>query len=283
MSQTEQNHESRFAGIDASAVADPATGLLLYELSHPWGHGEPAYPGFEDVHIHRSVTHARHGVMSQRIRTVMHTGTHVNDPRHLVQRAPGVGALPLDRFFGAGVVVDCPQDEWGLITAETLAAAVPQIRAREIVLLVTGWHRYYSDSQRYFAHAPGLSPDAAQWLVEHEVKLVGIDTPAIDHPLATSLAEHRGGPAVNYLAPRYESRTGRRAKDDFPEWNPAHRTLLAAGIPTIENVGGDAAALSGRRATFHAMPWRWPDGDACPIRLVGLIDATGDYRVETGQ
>ncbi|MFK0154720.1 cyclase family protein [Streptomyces sp. NPDC090493] len=265
-----------------AAVRDPGSGLLLYELSHPWGHGAPAYPGFDDVHIHRSVTHARHGVMSQRIRTVMHTGTHVNAPKHLMQRAEGVGSLDLRRFFGNGVVVDCPKEEWELVTAQDLEKSGARIEAGDIVIVMTGWHRHYSDSQRYFAHGPGLDPDAALWLAEREVGLVGVDTAYVDHPLATSLAAHRGGPAVNYLTARYETTTGRRAAEDFPEWNPAHRALLAAGIPTVENVGGDVAALAGRRATFHAMPWRWPEGDACPVRLVAITDPSGDYRVESG-
>ena len=32
-----------------AGVAEPGTGLVLYELSHEWGHGAPALPGFDDV------------------------------------------------------------------------------------------------------------------------------------------------------------------------------------------------------------------------------------------
>ena len=35
---------------------------------------------------------------------------------------------------------------------------------------------------------------------------------------------------------------GRDAIADYPEWQPAHKKLLAAGIPTIVNVGGDFGA-----------------------------------------
>jgi kynurenine formamidase len=262
------------------AVVDPVSGLRLYELSHPWGHGAPAHPGFEDVQIRRQANHAEHGVTSQRIRTVMHTGTHLNAPHHLIQRAAGIGELPLERFFGPGVVVDCPKGRWELVTVSDLTAAT--ILTGDIVIVVTGWHRHYADSQHYFAHAPGLDTSAANWLIERGVRLVGIDTANVDHPLATSLAAHRGGPTAKYLPARYRELTGRDPKDDFPEWNPAHRALLAAGVPTIENVGGDVDALLGRRVTFQALPWRWPGGDACPIRLVAITDPTGDYRLEPG-
>jgi kynurenine formamidase len=89
-------------------------------------------------------------------------------------------------------------------------------------------------------------------------------------------------PQIKFLLPEYKKATGRNAIDDFPEWNPAHRTLLQAGIPTIENVGGDVAEVVGRRCTFHAYPWKWMEGDACVIRLVAIIDRRGKYRIEAG-
>ncbi len=261
-------------------VEDPVSRLRLYELSHPWGSGAPTLPGFEDPVIKRQVNHSEHGVLSHRIRTIMHTGTHVNAPHHLVQRAAGVGELPLGTFFGTGVVIGCEKEEWDLVRPEDLAGA--SIRPGDIVLVVTGWHRHYSDSQRYFAHAPGLSKEAAQLLVDRGAKLVGIDTASVDHPLATSLGAHRNGPTARYLPQRYRERTGVDPARAFPEWNPAHRLLLEAGIPTIENVGGDVAALLGHRVTLQAMPWRWPGGDACQIRLVALADPGGEYRIERG-
>jgi hypothetical protein len=80
-------------------VVDPVTGLTFVELSHTWGTHTPVYPGYKDIQIRRAVTHASHGVMSQHIVTVMHNGTHVNAPVHLVQGGAGVGDLDLERFF----------------------------------------------------------------------------------------------------------------------------------------------------------------------------------------
>jgi len=73
-----------------------------------------------------------------------------------------------------------------LIEPADLERTKPQIKAGDIVLIDTGWHRKYSDSKEYFRYAPGLSKRAAQWLVKKRVKLVGVDTATVDHPLATS-------------------------------------------------------------------------------------------------
>nr|MCS5598406.1 hypothetical protein [Rhodospirillales bacterium] len=96
------------------------------------------------------------------------------------------------------------------------------------------------------------------------------------------LGPHRGGPLMKRLPKKYEDETGRDPKIDFPVWNGAHKLLLQAGIPTIENVGGDVAELAGKQALIHAYPWKWIEGDASVIRLVGILDPSGDYRIEPG-
>lgn len=265
------------------AVTEPATGLVFYELSHVWGHGVPALPGFDDVLLYRSSQHAKNGVMAHRIRTVMHTGTHLNAPIHLIQKGIGVGDVALTRLFGSGVILSIPKKKWEQVTVADLEKAKPEIEAEDIVVIVTGWHRKYSDSIEYFGRAPGLAPAAAKWLVERRVNLVAVDTPQIDHPLATSLGLHRNGPQMKRIPKEYESDTGRNAREDFPDWNPAHRILLEAGVPTVENVGADVDELLGKRCTFHAYPWNWSEGDACPIRMVAILDPGGNYRLGAGK
>jgi kynurenine formamidase len=265
-------------------VVEPGSGLEFVELSHEWGSHTPVYPGFPDIVIFRLATHANHGVMSQQVRTVMHTGTHVNAPIHLVQGGQGVGELALDRFFGTGPVLDIPKGEWELIEPADLEAAgdIGPLRPGDMVMINTGWHHHYADSMEYFGHGPGLSGAAARWLVEREVKLVGIDTATVDHPMATSLAGHRGGPIVKELPRQYRAATGHDPEQDHPDWNVAHKTLLEAGIPTIENVGGNVDSVTGLRCAFHAYPWFWPEGDACVTRLTAILDPSGDYRLADG-
>ena len=263
-------------------VVDPYSGLNLTELSHIWGHGAPSLPGNDDVIMFRSVKHGQHGVMTHRLKMVMHTGTHMNAPLRLIQGGVGCGDIPLDRLFGNGVILSLPKERWELISAEDLKAVTPSISPGDFVIIVTGWHHKYSDSLEYFGESPGLSPDAADYLVSLGVKLVGLDTPQIDHPLATSLGNHRGGPLMNRVVSKYAEETGRNPEKDFPDWNPAHKILLTANIPTIEQVGGDVDDLLNTRATFHATPWKWEHGDACPVRLVAMTDPTATCRIEPG-
>lgn len=89
---------------------------------------------------------------------------------------------------------------------------------------------------------------------------------------------HRG----THLIEQYRQETGRDPLEDFPLWEPAHKTLLGNGIPGIENVGGDLDRVTGRRCTFMAFPWRWTEGDGSGVRVVAVTDPTGTFRFERG-
>ena len=268
--------------VTMTMTTDPYTGLQLIELNHEWGHGVPSYPGQDDVKMFRGVKHAQHGVLAWKINTVMHTGTHMNAPLHLVQKAEDLAGISVDRFFGNGVVLSISKGSYEVITVKDLDSATPEVQKGDVVVIVTGWHRKYSDSLEYYGESPGLSKDAAEWLVKKDCRLVGVDTPQVDHPLATSLGQHRGGPIMNRLVGAYQEATGLDPKKEHPEWNVAHKTLLGAGIPTIEQVGGDVDMLAGKRATFAATPWKFEYGDACPVRFVGMIDPSGKCRIDAG-
>ena len=116
------------------------------------------------------------------------------------------------------------------------------------------------------------------------MKAVGTDTQALDHPLATAIGPHGPG-APDGLLPwaseEYEQETGHKVLDDFPEWEPCHRQLLGNGIVGFENVGGDLDAVTGKRVTIACFPWRWVGGDGCIVRMVAMLDKTGEFRIES--
>jgi len=267
----------------ANVVKDPVTGLQFVELSHEWDQRAPSYPGQADVRMARGVKHAQHGVLAWRIATVMHTGTHMNAPLHLIQKGADLAAIPPERFFGNGAILDVSKKNWEVITVADLEKAKPGIQEDDIVVIVTGWHKKYSDGLEYYGEAPGLSKEAAEWLVAKKPKLVGVDTPHVDHPLATPMGPHRGGPLMKRLAGEYTKATGKDPKVEHPERYAAHKTILGAGIPTIEQVGGDVEQLKGKRATMAAIPWKFQHGDACQVRFVAMFDPSGKCRIEPGK
>ena len=267
-------------------VGPKEAGLEFVELSHPWGLGQPCWPYFEDVKIERLHSMSKSRVLTQRITTVMHSGTHLDVPAHVVEGTPYLHEIPLNQFFGTGVVVSIPKGKWGVVTPDDLEKATPKIEKGDIVMVNTGWHHHYGDNAQYYAYSPGFYKEAGEWFAAKGVKAVGTDTQALDHPLATAIGPHGPG-APNGLCPwaceEYKQEKGRTVLQDFPEWEPCHRALLSNGIVGFENVGGDIDKVTGKRVTFAMFPWRWVGGDGCIVRIVAITDPKGTYRIETGK
>jgi kynurenine formamidase len=246
--------------------------MKLVDLSHPFGSGCPLWPYFEDVKIERVHYHAKSGVLSQKVTTVMHCTTHADSPAHVIEGLAFTHEIPLDLYYGTGVVVDIPKKKWELITAEDLENATPKIEKGDIVIIHTGWNRYWGDSTQYFCYSPGLGREAGEWLVQKGVKSVGVDQQALDHPLHTAIGPHGPGPIMPAVNAEYKALTGHEVKQDFPEWEPCHHALLSHGIVGWENVGGDIAKVVGKRVTIMGFPIRWYMGDGSIVRLVAMID-----------
>jgi kynurenine formamidase len=274
----------KIRGIEFQANTDNAMGLEFYNLSHRYGFQCPNWPYFKDVQIDRLHYMAKSGVLSQTITTTMHVTTHIDAPAHVVQGTPFIDEVPLPHFFGSGLVVSIPKKQWEQITADDLEKACGHaIRKNDVLIINTGWHHQYEDGD-YFTHCPGLVPSAAEWMIEKGVKVVGHDTQANDHPLATAIGPHRNGPLHPHLAKEYLEWSGGIPWDEaFPEWEPVHNMLFNEGILGIENVGGDLDAVTGKRCTFAFFPWNWDRGDGCIIRLVAMIDKGQQYRIEAGE
>jgi kynurenine formamidase len=67
-----------------------------------------------------------------------------------------------------------------------------EIRAGDVVLLRTGWARYFEDARKFVrdAHGPGPSLAAAQWLSVRDIFAAGADTVAFEKVPAPAMPVH---------------------------------------------------------------------------------------------
>jgi len=251
--------------------------VKLYDLSQSFGHGTPLWPYFPDVKVERFHYHAKSGVLTQWITAPMHCSTHADSPIHVLPANKLKGPMytheiPLENYFGTGVVVSIPKGKWGVITPEDLENARPKIEKGDIVIVNTGWHHHWGDNTEYFCYSPGLYKEAGEWFVERGVKAVGVDQQALDHPLGTALGPHGPGPMRPDVCEEYKRETGREVIEDFPYWEPCHKIILGNGIMGWENVGGDVDQVNGMRMTIAGFPIKWHGGDGSMVRLVAIVD-----------
>jgi len=254
--------------------------VKIVDLSHTVGADMPLWPASPDIKIERWAYHAKDNVQTKIYTTHMHVGTHADSPIHVLAKTPYTHELPLESYYGTGVVVDIPKKKWEVIMPEDLEKAEPRIEKGDIVIIHTGWHRYWGDNDDYFSYSPGLYKEAAEWFVEKGVKAVGVDQQAMDHPLGTILGPHGisggwGGEGAGLrpdIQAEYERETGRKVADDFPLWEPCHKILLGNGIMVWENVGGDIEKVVGKRVTIAGFPIKLYKGDGSMVRLVAIVE-----------
>jgi kynurenine formamidase len=208
------------------------------ELSHPLHADLGRIAFFPRPRFERIMSQPQHPLNVTEIQMVCHFGTHVDAPCHFIADGPAFHEIPLDRLHGPGVVwrLDCAP--YAVIEAEMFERATPPLHPGDILLLDTGWADHLG-TERYDQN-PSLSAAAAHWLVEHGVKLLGVDFATPDL-------------AVN------------RRPQGF-DW-PVHHILLSEGVLIAEHLT-NLHSLAGQRieAMFLALNIKGADG--APARVV---------------
>lgn len=251
--------------------------VRIVDLSQPFGVRVPLWPYLTDIKIERMHYHAKSGVFTQIITAPQHCSTHADSPIHVLPATKLEGPmytdeLPLESYYGTGVVVSIPKEKWGVITPDDLEKARPKIEKGDIVIVNTGWHHKFGDNDDYFSYSPGLYKEAGEWFLAKGVKAVGVDQQAMDHPLGTAIGPHGPGPLRPDVCKEYKELTGHEVIEDFPYWEPCHKILLGNHIMVWENVGGDVDKVNGMRVTISGFPIRWEGGDGSMVRLVAFVD-----------
>lgn len=209
--------------------------MHVIDLSHVIQTGMPVYPGDEPVNVRRTHFVNKHGFSQTVFSTGTHAGTHVDVAAHLYTDAPGLDWLGPDNFTGWAAVVDLTDLDTPYIDQHHLAA-LSQIESLDFALLHTGWDRHWRTDQ-YYTNFPPLTETASRFLGGLQLKGVGLDTPSPDPVDSSDLR--------------------------------AHKALLDHGMVIVENLC-NLNELPKEGFVFSCLPLRIRDGEACPVRAVGM-------------
>jgi len=104
-----------------------------------------------------------------------HTGTHVDAPAHFIAGANKIDSIPLEALIGPARVIRVPDDR-AEIDPDFLSSC--DLNEVERILFRTRNSGFWNEGFRKdFTH---LLPEAAELLVKHGIKLVGIDYLSIE-------------------------------------------------------------------------------------------------------
>lgn len=121
------------------------------------------------------------------LRMSAHTGTHVDVPFHVLPNGATLDQIPLEQLVGKATVVEI-NDTRAVTRDELIQLSLQRV---ERVLFKTrnsqSWREHPSDFQKEFVY---IDAEAALYLVELGVRLVGIDYLSVDSFFAEELTTH---------------------------------------------------------------------------------------------
>lgn len=218
--------------------------MNIFDLSGPltsnmWYYGEPYKP----FNMSRIATLPKNGYIASELQLTTHTGTHIECGKHWWEEGQSVDQIDLQKFIGPARVLRLPEKGKPLssITAEDLEMSGGHLlEPGDICILFTGWDKYWTDS-KYTTESPFLTIDAAQYLVDKQIRLFASDFAMCGDP--------RDG--IDFVPPNME----------LPDY-----ILLRSNIPYILGLTGVDKIPD--QVTFCGFPLRLADGDGSPIRAV---------------
>ncbi|HWM11828.1 MAG TPA: cyclase family protein [Solirubrobacteraceae bacterium] len=233
----------------------------LVDLSYPFNERSIYWPTAKTFTLEKVAegeTEGGYFYAANNFEAAEHGGTHLDAPVHFARGGDTADEIPLRRLIGRAVVVDVTDKARAdrdyqvarsdLRTHERRHGSIPQ---RAIVLLRTGFGRFWPDRERYLGtaelgeqavpklHFPGLHPAAARWLVrQRAIRAVGLDTASIDYGQSTGFE--------------------------------AHRVLGAAGVPVFENIA-NLQRVPAEGALFIGLPMKIEGGSGGPLRAMAIV------------
>jgi arylformamidase len=225
----------------------------LYDLTRPLGDGptpdwDTPEPGFGLRYRYRYRRHWSQGDNGSQGELIIdeHVGTHVDAPDHVVRGGATAERMDLRRLVGPASVLDVRPWRGHGIDAKILDDVGAGVQAGDIVLLCSSEPPVPAGSlPQVQTH---LTSSGAQWLVDHQVHAVGVETIGLEHVRDGIVVRRCYQPSV------------------ADPW-PAHRICLANDVYVIEGLA-DLAPLAGTRVTFLALPLPIVGGSGSPVRAV---------------
>lgn len=208
--------------------------MRTYDISLTITPDFPVWPGDPKIELERvskmeegatcNVTHLSLGA---------HVGTHVDAPFHFLGgNATTVEAVPLNLLTGRAYVLHLPDDVTE-ITAPVLEQAEIPPRTRRLLFRTRNSRHWQNGERNFQKDFTALRRDAAEYIVDHGVRLVGIDYLSI--------------------AP-------------FDAGTPTHEVLLQAGVVVVE--GLNLSEVSQGRYTLYCLPLKIGGADGAPARAI---------------
>jgi arylformamidase len=205
---------------------------MIYDVTVPITNTMSVWPGDPAVELTSKSKESRdktHTVRVVNINMGSHTGTHIDAPYHMMSDGKRLEEIPLEVLTGKASVLEI----FGARSIGAAELAPFDLKGVERVLFKTDNSKHWNDG-KFYEEFVYLEPDGAEILVQHGVRLVGIDYLSID----------------KFHSPSH----------------PSHFVLLKKNVPIIE--GLNLNAVPAGWYTLVALPLNLQNADGAPARVI---------------
>ena len=216
---------------------------LLIDLSHTIENGLVTYKGLPAPVIcdylsredSRKIYAEGTSFQIGKIEMVSNTGTYIDCPFHRFENGQDLNDTALEHFAELpGLVIRAPFLQRMAIDVDYFNGIDLEGKA---ILINTGWDIYWN-TEKYYNDHPFLTENAARYLKESKVRLVGIDSHNID--------------------------------DTRRNTRPAHTILLGSGILIVEHLC-NLSAIPDENFIFSAIPPKFKGVGTFPVRAIARL------------
>jgi arylformamidase len=161
--------------------------MKIYDVTIPISENVPVYEGDPKVKINVTASLAKGDAANvTRLSFGAHTATHVDAPNHFIEGTRKVHELDLQKFIGSCRVIELDES-----VLEIEPKHVENLETVERVLFKTRNSNFWNEPEKGFrTDFTYISPEAAQILVEKNIKLVGIDYLSVEKFGSEDFATH---------------------------------------------------------------------------------------------
>ncbi len=179
---------------------------------------------------------------------LVHNGTHIDAPRHMVEKGISIDRMPVGQFIKEGVLINLPgKGPNSVVTVKDVAESGVEIRPDTIVMINTGWTDKMWGKPGFWEQMPYLERGVAEYLTKKGAAGLAIDV-FPEKPL------------------------WRGVKLDPGEvWIANHLAMMEKNLPLIQFVT-NLSQIGSNRFTVVAMPLAIKGGDASPVRVIALVE-----------
>ncbi len=162
--------------------------MKYIELSHYVKDGLISYPGMPPVEISAYMTREECGAafgatgaaMLDQIKMVNISGTYIDAPYHRFEDGYKIGDIPLEKLVDLDTYVIHLDPQKGYFDIDDFQKLSDEDLERAAVLCHSGHDEKFMTPD-YEKNVPYITLEAAQWLMEQGVAIVGIDTQLVDN------------------------------------------------------------------------------------------------------